>query len=134
MRMILGLGLAMGLAATLAGSAMAQVPTEVKMLKGQKVTVYIQPFLNAVELKMLRLVQTNKQALQIFVTSSGGYSAMAASPGDGLVRDGGFPASAIAIGDLPDAATASAAALKACNAKRKSSEACVIVLEVGPAS
>ncbi len=129
MRMIMGLGFAV----VLAGSAMAQTAaTEVKTLKGQKVTVHIQPFLNADELRMLRLVQTNKQALALFITSEGGYSAMAASPGDGLVRDGGFPASVIAIGDLPDAATAATAALDGCNAKRKSSDACVLVLEVGP--
>ncbi len=129
MRWVMGLGFAV----VMAGSAVAQTaPTEVKTLKGQKVTVHIQPFLNADELRMLRLVQTNKQALALFITSEGGYSAMAASPGDGLVRDGGFPASVIAIGDLPDAATAATAALDSCNAKRKSSEACVLVLEVGP--
>lgn len=130
MRMIMGLALGLVMAT---GASAQTAPTEVKTLKGQKVTVHVQPFLNADELKMLRLVQTNRQALQLFVTSSGGYSAMAAAPGDGLVRDGGFPPSAIAIGDLPDAATAQTAALDACNAKRKTNDACVIVLEVGPA-
>ena len=57
---------------------------------------------------------------------------MAAAPGDGLVRDGGFPLSVLAIGDLPDAATAAAAALEGCDAKRKGGPDCVIVLAVGP--
>jgi hypothetical protein len=48
------------------------------------------------------------------------------------VRDGGFPPSVIAIGDLPDAAAAAAAALAGCEEKRQGGELCVIVLEVGP--
>jgi len=54
--MIMGLGLAAVLAT---GALAGEVPAEVKTLKGQKVTVYIHPFLNADELRMLRLVQTN---------------------------------------------------------------------------
>ncbi len=136
MRIIHGLGLAAVLAGSvMAGSAWAgDVPAEVKMLKGQKVTVYVHPFLNAEELKVLRLVQTNKDALKLFVTSASGYSAMAAAPGEGLIRDGGFPPSVLAIGDLPTAEAAAAAALKGCNAARKSGPDCVVVLEVGPAS
>lgn len=128
MRVMLGLGLML-----VAGAAVAQdVPVEVAVLKGQQVTIHLQPFLNEEELAMLRLVQTNKQALGLFVTSSGGYAAMAAAPDEGLVRNGGFPPSAIAIGDLPDAAAAAAAALAACEDKRQGGEPCVIVLEVGP--
>jgi hypothetical protein len=128
MRVMLGLGLML-----VAGAAVAQdVPVEVAVLKGQQVTIHIQPFLNEEELGMLRLVQTNKQALGLFVTSSGGYSAMAVAPDEGLVRDGGFPASVIAIGDLPDAAAAQAAALAGCEEKRQGGAECVIVLEVGP--
>ena len=128
MRVMLGLGLML-----VAGAAVAQdVPVEVAVLKGQQVTIHIQPFLNEEELAMLRLVQTNKQALGLFVTSSGGYAAMAAAPDEGLVRDGGFPPSVIAIGDLADAAAAQAAALAGCEEKRQGGAACVIVLEVGP--
>ena len=57
---------------------------------------------------------------------------MAVAPDEGLVRDGGFPPSVIAIGDLPDAAAAAAAALAGCEEKRQGGELCVIVLEVGP--
>jgi hypothetical protein len=128
MRVMLGLGLML-----VAGAAVAQeVPVEVAVLKGQQVTIHIQPFLNEEELGMLRLVQTNKQALGLFVTSEGGYAAMAVAPDEGLVRDGGFPASVIAIGDLPDAAAAQAAALAGCEEKRQGGAECVIVLEVGP--
>ena len=129
MRVVLGLGVVLGLA----GAAMAQdVPVEVAVLKGQSVTLHVHPFLTAEELVMLRLVQTNRKALQMFVTA-GGFSAIAISPEDGFVRDGGLVPSAIAIGDLPDAGAAAGAALKACDAIRKGSTACVIVLEVGPA-
>ena len=131
MRIILGLAIA----ATVALPAWAgEVPTEVKVLKGQQITLHIQPFLREDELKVLRLVQTNSQALQLFVTSSKGFAAMAAAPKDGLLADGSFPATVVAIGDLPDVATAAAAALKGCEAVRQGGEPCVIVLEVGPAS
>ena len=130
MRVILGLGLVVALA----GAAMAgEVPTEVATLKGQKVTLHIYPFLTADELMALRLVKTNKQALQLFVTSSAGYSAMAVAPNEGFVRDGGLVPSVLAIGDLPNAEAAAAAALKGCNAARQGGKACVVVLEVGPA-
>lgn len=130
MRLFLGLGLA----AVLAGGAMAQVvPVEVVKLKGQTITLHVHPFLTEEELKMLRLVQTNKQALQLFVTSAG-FSAIAVSPGEGFVRDGGLVPSAIAMGDLPDAAAAAAAALEGCDAARKVADPCVVVLEVGPAN
>ncbi len=130
MRIITGLALV----ALLAGSVLAEtVPTEVKLLQGRKVTVHPYAFLNADELKVLRLVETNTEALKLFITSPKGYSAMAVAPKEGLVRGGTFPASVLAIGELPDAETAAAAALKGCNAKRKGGDACVVVLEVGPA-
>ena len=134
MRMGLGLFLAVVAAGTaMAGAVFAgEVLLEVKVLKGQQVTIHLQPFLNEDELAMLRLVQTNKQALGLFVTSTGGFAAMAVAPDEGLVRDGGFPASVIAIGDLPDAGAAAAAALAGCEEKRGGGEPCVIVLEVGP--
>lgn len=130
MRIIPGLVLT----AVLAGSAVAgDIPTEVATLKGQKITLHVHPFLTDEELKMLRLVQTNKQALQLFVTS-GGFSAIAVAPEEGFVRDGGLVPSAIAIGDLPSAEAAAEAALKACDAARKAALACVVVLEVAPAT
>lgn len=127
MRVILGVGLLVGLA----GAAMADVPTEVSQLAGQKITLHVHPFLDATELSTLRLVATNKEALQLFVTSKG-YSAIAVAPREGFIRDGGLVASAVAMGDLPDAARAAAAAVAGCDAKRKGGQACVVVLEVGP--
>lgn len=131
MRMIAGLGLA----AALGTSAMAgDIPTEVATLKGQSITLHAWPFLTPEDLTTLRLVQTNAQALQLFVTSSGGYSAIAVAPKEGFIRDGGLAKSAVAIGDLPSAEAAAEAALKGCDAARKGGEPCVVVLEVGPAS
>ena len=130
MRIILGLGLAAGLVAS---AAAGEVAREQKTLKGQLISLHVHPFLKDDELKVLRLVQTNPQALQLFVTSAGGFSAIAVAPQDGLLRDGGFPPTVYAIGDLPDAQTAATTALAGCDALRKGGEPCVIVLEVGPA-
>jgi hypothetical protein len=127
MRVILGLGLVLGLT----GAAWAEVPTEVSKLAGQSITLHVHPFLDKTELATLRLVATNRQALQMFVTSKG-YAAIAVAPKEGFIRDGVPADSAVAIGDLPDAASAAAAATASCDAKRKGGSACVVVLEVGP--
>lgn len=126
--------LMMAMVLGLASAAHAQdVPVEVSKLAGQQVTLHVYPFLSESDLKTLRLVATNKQALQLFVTSKG-YSAIAVAPAEGFAP-GGVPApSAMAIGDFADAASAAAAATKGCDDKRKGGEACVVVLEVGPAS
>lgn len=131
MRNILGIGLGLGLAtAAFAGD----VQDEVKVLRGQQVVLHVYPFLTDEDLQVLRLVQTNKQALQLFLTSSGGYSAIAVAPNEGFVRSGSLAPSAIAIGDFPDAVAAAEATLAGCEAKRKGGEACVVVMEIGPAS
>jgi hypothetical protein len=113
-------------------SAKAEVTKEVTTLGTSSVTLYPQPFLDATELATLRLVATNKEALALFVPSSAGYAALAAAPGEGFIKDNKPVASAIALSDLPDAATAAKNALAACDAARKSKEACVLLLEVGP--
>lgn len=124
--MVLGLMLA-------AGMAQAQdVPVEIRTLAGQQVTVHAYPFLSELDLKTLRLVATNKQALQLFITTKG-YSAIAVSPDEGFAPGGAPAPSASAIGDFADAATAAAAATKACDDKRSGKQPCVVVLEVGPA-
>ncbi len=129
MRVLTGLGLA----CVLAGSAMASdVPTEVAKLNGQVITLHVYPFLTESDLKVLRLVQTNKQALALFVTSKSGYSAIAMAPKEGFQTQSGLAASVVALGDLPDAAAAAEATLKGCDAARKGGEACVVVLEVAP--
>lgn len=111
----------------------AEVKGEVSTLGTSQVTLYPQPFLDETELSTLRLVASNKEALALFVPSSKGYAALALSPEDGFLNEGAPAASAVAIADLPDAASASAAALKGCDEKRIGKSPCVIVLEVGPA-
>ena len=121
-------------AGMVAGAAQAQeVPVEVGTLAGQQITLHVFPFLTETDLVALRLVATNEQALQLFVTSKG-YSALAVAPDEGFAPDGVPAPSAVAIGDFADAETAAAEALKGCEAKRKGDAACVIVLEVGPAT
>lgn len=123
--------------ATLASAVWAgEVPTEVSKLQGAKVTLHVYPFLKPDELKTLRLVATNAQALAVFVPGDKShYSALALAPDDGFMKDGAPVDTAVALSDFADAATASAAAQKACDDKRgKKGKACVIVLEVGPAS
>jgi hypothetical protein len=127
------LGAVMALVAGVGVSVGVGVATEVATLKGKKITLHIHPFLNEMDLTTLRLVKTNKDALKLFVTSSGGYAAMAAAPSEGFIVNGTFAPSVLAIGELPDAATAQAAALEGCEARRKGGKPCVVVLEVGPA-
>lgn len=129
MRLVAGLVLALGLA----GPALAEVPMETAKLKGQAITLHVHPFLTEQELQTLRLVMTNRQALALFITSKG-FSAIAVAPEEGFIRDNAPVKSAVAIGDFGSADEAATAALAGCNAARKGGEACVIVLEVGPAS
>ena len=130
-------GLAVMAPGVLAQGAAAQtaagddVPVEVSTLAGQQITLHIYPFLGESDLKTLRLVATNKQALQLFVTSKG-HSAIAVSPDEGFAPEGTPAPSAVAIGDFSDAATAASEATKACDDKRTGEAPCVVILEVGP--
>ena len=126
---IAGLVLGVGVA----GAALADVAREVTKLGGSKITFWVQPFLDDTELATLRLVATNKDALNLFVPSTKGYAAIALSPDDGFMKGGAPAASATAIADLPDAESAAAKALEGCNAARKGAAECVIVMEIGPA-
>lgn len=126
--------LAMVAVLAMVGSAQAQdVPVEVTKLAGQQITLHAYPFLNETDLKTLRLVASNKQALQLFITSKKGYAAIAVAPNEGFLPGGAPAPSAVALSDLPDAETASTEARKGCDDKRKGGEPCVVVLEVGPA-
>ncbi|TGD42335.1 hypothetical protein EEB11_13650 [Pseudotabrizicola sediminis] len=109
------------------------VPVEAGVSAGSAVNLYLHPFLTPEELTTLRLVATNDQALSLFVTSRAGHAALAVSPQDGFVRNGSPVPSAVALGDLPDAAAARAAALAACDQARVGQEPCVVVLDVAPA-
>lgn len=119
----------------LAGAAVAQaqsVPVETGANGGSMVTVHLHPFLTEEEVATLRVVASNEQALALFVTSQTGHAALAMSPDEGFVRNGTPVESAVAMGDMPDAEAARAAALQGCDAARKGASPCVVVLEVAP--
>jgi hypothetical protein len=130
MKQVLGAGLLL----MMAGIALAEeaVPTEVGVLEGSSITLHLHSFLTPEELTVLRLVTVNADALAVFVPSKDGFAALAVSPDDGFIRDGLPVASAVALGALPDAGTAQAEALAACEAKRVGAAACVIVLDISP--
>jgi hypothetical protein len=118
---------------TTAAHAEEAPPTEQATLGTSAITLTVWPFLTADELTVLRLVTTDANALALFVPDAAGYSAMAASPDDGFIRDGAPVASAIALSGLPDAETARADALAACTEKKLGAADCVIVLDIAPA-
>lgn len=132
MSAMVGLGLAGALVGGFAGAALADVPVEVSKINGAKVTFYVQPFLDAGELATLRLVATQEQALKLFVPSNTGFAAIALSPDDGFIKNGKPAASASAVAEMPDAPSAAAKALELCNAARKGTADCVIVMEISP--
>lgn len=116
-----------------AGTLQAQtVPVETGVNGGSAVSLHLHPFLTPEEVSTLRLVASNDQALSLFVTSRTGHAAMAMSPEEGFVRNGSPVPSAVALGDLPDAAAARTSALAECDKLRKASAPCVVVLEVAP--
>ncbi len=120
-------------AATAGGVVAGEVPVETGALNGATVVLHVYPFLDPSELATLRLVMTNAQALALFLPDNKGYAAIAVAPDEGFIRDGQPVASAVAMGGLPDAATAAAQAQAACDGKRAASgAACVVVLEVSP--
>lgn len=118
--------------AAISGAAQAEVPVEVSEINGARVTFYVHPFLDETELSTLRLVATQEQALRLFITSDKGFAAIALSPDEGFIEGGVPPASATAVAELPDAASAAAKALEMCNAARKGPAECVIVMEIAP--
>lgn len=130
-------GLACVAAVGLAGVAGAQeaVPVETAKLGKSLVTFTHHPFLTEEEVATLKLVMSNRQALSVFVPGQpDAFSALAVSPDEGFIRQGQPVASAVAVADLPDAETARANAIAACDAARDPAHApCVVVLEVGPA-
>lgn len=127
--------LALGATSFMAHGAMAEgASVETNVLDGAKISLHTYPFLDATELATLRLVLTNSQALNLFLPDHKGFAAIAVAPDEGFIRNGAPVASAVALGGMPDAKTAAAQALAACDAKRNASgQACVIVLELGPA-
>ncbi len=121
--------------ALMAVAAAAQtVSVERAVLGTSGITLHQHSFLTEEEVTTLRFVMTNEQALALFVPRKGGFAALAVSPDDGFIRAGTPVRSAVAVGDLPDAAAARASAIKACDAAKTGGAGCVIVLEIAPAS
>lgn len=123
-------------ALALAGSAaFAQnVTMEEAKLGKSVVKLHVQPFLTAEELATLRLVQSNEQALQVFLGAGEGagkgFAAMAVQPDEGFIRDGKPVKSAFALAGLASAGEAAKAAIDGCQAAAKAKAPCVLVLEV----
>lgn len=126
------LGLLFMMAATAAAQA-EEVPVETATLGSSAITLHVHPFLTDEELATLRLVMTNEQALGLFVPGNLGHAALAVSPDDGFIRVGAPMGSATAVGDLPDAKAAQAAALEGCEAAKQGAAPCVVVLDIAPA-
>lgn len=130
MKCILALGLVLA-----AGAAQAEdVPMEEATLGKSQVKLHVQPFLTKEELQTLRLVLSNEQALQVFVTAgdgaSEGFAAMAVNPDEGFIRDGKPVKSAMALAGLETAEVAAEAVVAACQEASMAKAACVLVLEV----
>jgi hypothetical protein len=116
-----------------AGAALADVPpAETAEIGEARVTVYAMSFLSEEEVATLRLVLTSPEALALFVPAGGGHAALAVSPADGFIREGGLVKSASAIAGMETADKAAEAALTACDGARQGKEPCVVVLEVAP--
>lgn len=125
--------LALAVVLALAVPAAAQEVETTKIGKSV-VKFHVLPSLDETELKTLRLVATNKDALALFVPDGGKtFSAMALSPSEGFLRDGAPVKSATAVSGFPDAETAAAGVVELCDkARKKSSDPCVVVLEIAP--
>lgn len=119
------------LLATTGGAVAQDVPREVTRGDGLEVTLHRHPGLAAEDRDMLQALAAQPAALAGLLGASG-FAAIALAPAEGMIRDGVPADSATAIGQLPDAATARAAALEGCTAARRSGPACVVVLEVAP--
>lgn len=126
--------MAAALLAGWAGMAAAEAPpAETAEIGAARVTVHGWEFLSAEEMAALKLVLVNEEALKLFVPEGqGGHAAMAMSPDDGFIREGALVPSAVAIAGVASAEEAATAAVAACEAARKGTAACVVVLEVAP--
>lgn len=117
---------------TLSAPLHAEVATEVSTVGAYTITLYVQPFLTEEDLSILRMIATSQEALALFVPGAAGFSAMAASPDDGFIKDGAPVPSVVALGGLPDAAAAMAGAVSGCAAAASTKTACVPLLEIAP--
>jgi hypothetical protein len=120
-----------GLVAVAGSAAAQQAPTEVTRAGGVEITLHMHPQLAEEDRSVLRALAASPEALAA-VLSADGFAAIALAPAEGMARDGMPADSAIAIGRLPDAASARTAALEGCAAARRSGPPCVVVLEMAP--
>lgn len=116
----------------LASAQAADVKTEAAINGASEVTLYLHKFLTDEDLTMLRLVQSNDQALAVFVPGTSGFAALAAAPEEGFIRGGQPVSSAVAIADLPDLDSAKAEARKTCDQLRRGKSPCEVILTVAP--
>ncbi len=116
----------------LSAPANAQAATEIAALGDYTVTLHLHAFLSPQDLEILRLIAADQQYLAMFVPQAAGFSALAASPEEGFVKDAAPVPSAVALGGLPDAATAAADSIAACQKIAASKTPCVVILEVAP--
>lgn len=115
-----------------AAPAWAEVATETATLGDFAITLHIQPFLSEEDLGILRMIATSTDALALFVPDAQGFSAMAASPDEGFVKDGVPAASVMALGGLVDAQTAARDAIAGCQAAAQTPTPCALLLEIAP--
>lgn len=123
---------AFALAAMIVTPAVAEVAKETATLGDYTITLHLHPFLTQEDLTVLRFVTTSADALALFVPEASGHAAVAVSPDEGFVKDGAPMPSVIALGALPDAATAAADSIAACQKTAPSKTPCVVVLEIAP--
>ena len=94
------------------------------------VTIHLHSFLTSEERDALRQIGSSEDAMLTFIGGSDGHAAIAAAPGKGFFRDGMPVPSAVAMSQLPDAASARRTAIEAC--KNAAGENCVVLLEAAP--
>lgn len=135
MRRAWTIGLVMAVASGAAGAQeTVAVPVETTEIEGNIATFRLYPFLTEEEVTLLRVIVSNKETLVMFAPEAGGFAALAVAPKEGFMRDGTPVPSAIAVGQLPDAAAAAKSAIDQCNAarKRQRDPECLVVLEIAP--
>ncbi|MGY6410726.1 MAG: hypothetical protein ACXIUV_06850 [Alkalilacustris sp.] len=122
------LGAAMALMPGLAAAQQAQTFTHPQA----EVRLILHDTLAQEDRAMLEVIAASPEIVASMLDIASGHAALALAPGEGMMGDGTPPASATALGGLPDAATARAEALRMCEAARRSGPACVVVMEVSP--
>lgn len=122
------------LGAVLAALPVAAVAQETRTFThpDAEVRLTLPPELSAEDRAMLEIIAATPEVLTSMLENAAGHAAIALAPGEGMMQDGAPPASATALGGLPDAATAQSEALGLCEAARRAGPACVVVLELAP--